>query len=137
MFIFFTYSFICFNNICINTQIFHAYSFINVMVRVAGFEPARYFYRKILSLLRTACFATPACLIKSLENFLFPFNMIIITYNHQIVKALIKLSFYFFLKFLFRCILKTVKKVYSLPFNFIVGKESFGNILRTLSKQGC
>ena len=107
------------------------------MVRVAGFEPARYFYRKILSLLRTACFATPACLIKSLENFLFPFNMIIITYNHQIVKALIKLSFYFFLKFLFRCILKTVKKVYSLPFNFIVGKESFGNILRTLSKQGC
>ena len=36
-----------------------------------------------------------------------------------------------------RCILKTVKKVYSLPFNFIVGKVSFGNILRTLSKQGC
>ena len=36
-----------------------------------------------------------------------------------------------------RCILKTVKKVYSLPFLFIVGKVSFGNILRTLSKQGC
>lgn len=107
------------------------------MVRVAGFEPARYFYRKILSLLRTACFATPAYLIKSLENFLFPFNMIIITYNHQVVKALIKLSFYFFLKFLFRCVPKTVKMVHSLPFNFIVGKVSFGNILRTLSKQGC
>jgi hypothetical protein len=36
-----------------------------------------------------------------------------------------------------RCIPKTVKKVYSLPFDFIVGKVSFGNILRTLSKQGC
>lgn len=106
------------------------------MVRVAGFEPARYFYRKILSLLRTACFATPAYLIKSIKNFLFPFNMIIITYNHQIVKALIKLSFYFSLKFLFRCVPKTVKMVHSLPFNFIVGKVSFGNILRTLSKQG-
>lgn len=106
------------------------------MVRVAGFEPARYFYRKILSLLRTACFATPAYLIKSLENFLFPFNMIIITYNHQVVKALIKLSFYFFLKFLFRCVPKTVKMVHSLPFDFIVGcKASFGNILGTLTRK--
>ena len=105
------------------------------MVRVAGFEPARYFYRKILSLLRTAYFATPAYSIKFVENSLFPFDMIIITYNHQIVKALIKLSFYFSLKFLFRCVPKTVKMVHSLPFNFIVGKVSFGNILGTLTRK--
>ena len=35
-----------------------------------------------------------------------------------------------------RCILKTVKKVYSLPFDFIVGcKVSFGNILGTLVRK--
>ena len=48
----------------------------------------------------------------------------------------VKLSFYFFLKFLFRCVPKTVKMIHSLPFDFIVGcKVSFGNILGTLTRK--
>lgn len=113
------------------------------MVRVAGVEPARYFYRKILSLLRTAYFATPAYLIKSIENFLFPFDSLSTPFrhdNHNIqsssCQGFNKTFFSFSLEVLFRCVPKTVKMVHSLPFNFIVGKVSFGNILRTLSKQG-
>lgn len=98
------------------------------MVLVKGIEPSRYKYQQILSL---HCLPVPAH-----QHIFFPFQYD----NHNIqssnCQGFNKTFFLFFLKFLFRCVPKTVKMVHLLPFDFIVGcKASFGNILGTLTRK--